>query len=103
MEHLSKAGWGFRPKRLFRPSISDLSQRDESPFAFQVPGMRQAPDPLIHAAIRAAHHFQFVANGRMRGTNSAAAFKRDAQALADALAEMGFVAQVNSQVLSEAA
>jgi hypothetical protein len=57
----------------------------------------------IHAAIRAARHFQFVANGRLKGAASAAGFKRDAQALADALAEMGFVARIVQPPLSSAA
>ena len=57
----------------------------------------------IADAIRAARHFQFVANGRMKGENSVKAFQRDAQALADALAEMGFVSDGASYLQSEAA
>ena len=56
--------------------------------------MPKPTETQIAAAIRATRHFQFVAHGRMAGTNSVAAFQREAQLLADALAAMGFMAQI---------
>lgn len=57
--------------------------------------MSKPSNQQITAAVRAARHFTFVANGRMQGTNTGAAFKRDAQLLVDSLAEMGVVAQAD--------
>lgn len=54
--------------------------------------MTRSTEQDILIAIRAARHFQLIANGRLKKGNTVAAFSRDAQALADALAAIGFVA-----------
>jgi hypothetical protein len=56
--------------------------------------MTKPTDAQIAAAIHASRHFQLVAHGRISGVNSVAAFRRDAQLLADALAAMGFVGKI---------
>jgi hypothetical protein len=60
------------------------------------PLMSKPTEQQMANAIRAARHFTFVANGRVRAS-SKAAFQRDAQLLADALADPGSSLQRRSK------